>query len=304
LIYTVILTYNEEQHIARAIESANKYSDAIYIIDSFSTDNTIDICEKYQNVYVLKRKFDSHAEQFNWAIKQLPDDIWIFRLDADEIVNNTLSEHILNIDLNNNDKYGYYVNRYINFQGSKIKYGGLFPVEIVRFFKNGYGVCSKTIMDEHVSVKGDIGHLKGSLIDKNLNSIEWWVKKHLNYSSLEALKQLMKENSDKSSLGDRTIKREVYKSTYYKFPPFLRCAILFCYRYFIKGGFKNRLYGQVFIFLQSFWYRIMIDAKLEKFRKNNITDSNYIEKIDTLTDILNMPKEKVHKLIEFLELSE
>ena len=86
-ITAIILTFNEEIHIERCIKSINKNVDEIIIIDSFSTDKTIEICRKYKKVRFYKHKFKNHANQLNWAIRNLkikPN--WIIRIDADEIV--------------------------------------------------------------------------------------------------------------------------------------------------------------------------------------------------------------------------
>ena len=78
------MTFNEEIHIERCIKSIIKNVDEIIIIDSFSTDKTIEICRKYKKV---KHKFKNHANQFNWGMRNFKiKSNWIIRIDADEIV--------------------------------------------------------------------------------------------------------------------------------------------------------------------------------------------------------------------------
>ena len=85
-ITTIILTFNEELHIERAIKSAKKISNQIFIVDSYSNDETLNICKKYQ-VEIIQNKFINQAKQFNWALKKLSiKNPWILKLDADEYV--------------------------------------------------------------------------------------------------------------------------------------------------------------------------------------------------------------------------
>lgn len=85
-ITTIVLTYNEEKHIARCIENALRFSKKVIVIDSPSTDRTQEICKSYSNVEVVVHKYPGNqAAQFNWALDNVPVDTeWILRLDADE----------------------------------------------------------------------------------------------------------------------------------------------------------------------------------------------------------------------------
>ena len=95
-ISTFILTYNEEKHIARAIENAFRFSKEVFLIDSFSTDRTIKIAESL-GAKVFQNKWENnHSKQVNWGLNNLPITTeWVFRLDADEYLTDELIEEII-----------------------------------------------------------------------------------------------------------------------------------------------------------------------------------------------------------------
>ena len=93
-IATISLTFNEEQHIARSIQSAKHISKNIYIVDSFSTDKTIEIAKSF-NVNIVQNKFINYSKQYKWALDNLKiDSTWIMRLDADEYLEDDLINEI------------------------------------------------------------------------------------------------------------------------------------------------------------------------------------------------------------------
>ena len=94
MISVIILTFNEDKHIRRAIQSIRSISDDIIIVDSFSTDNTINISKKFKTK-IFKNKFINQAQQFNWALNNVKiKNNWILRLDADEYLSKELTYEI------------------------------------------------------------------------------------------------------------------------------------------------------------------------------------------------------------------
>ena len=123
-------------------------------------------------------------------------------------------------------------------------------------------------MDEHISVQGKVQRLRGHLIDCNNKGLKDWFAKHNDYSSKEALEYfkqkfssaLLESRAGLSSMSQR--KRFQKYRVYYHLPPFLRCLVLFFMNYFLRQGFRDGTAGLLFIFLQSFLYRCMVDAKI------------------------------------------
>ena len=93
-ITALVITKNEEIHIERCINSLKKFVDDILIVDSFSTDKTIEIAEKL-NVRIVKNKFVNHSKQFNFGLSQLSDETdWVLKVDADELLTSQLIDEI------------------------------------------------------------------------------------------------------------------------------------------------------------------------------------------------------------------
>ncbi|OYW32172.1 MAG: glycosyl transferase, partial [Azorhizobium sp. 12-66-6] len=94
-LHVLILTHNEERHIARAIRSVAPFARYVTLVDSFSSDRTVEIAQSL-GATVLQRPWINYADQFSWGLAQITDDAeWIMRLDADEVIEPDLSERIL-----------------------------------------------------------------------------------------------------------------------------------------------------------------------------------------------------------------
>tara|TARA_B110000908_G_scaffold115681_1_gene135686 strand:+ start:83 stop:1000 length:918 start_codon:yes stop_codon:yes gene_type:complete len=262
-ISVVILTYNEQIHIERCLRSASLLTDNIWVIDSFSTDKTLSLAEKY-GARCMSRIFTSHSDQFNWALEQIDPCDWIVRLDADEFMSEELVKSILcTVNKVNHGFNGFTFKRRIRFLGNDVFYGGVFPVEVVRMFRYGSGRVESRLMDEHIIVNGNVGNLNGEIVDDNKNSLSWWIEKHNRYSSLEALEMFFADKSDSmhDGLQGATATRRKLKGVYQSMPLSIRASLLFLYRYFVRLGFLDGQYGFLFHFYQCYWYRLLVDSK-------------------------------------------
>lgn len=294
LITVIILTFNEELHIERCIASARDISDSVYVIDSYSTDGTIRLA-KDAGATVLERNFDSHFDQFNWALTKIEPCEWVIRLDADEYFTPQLVESInLLRTLSDPNIYGYAFQRRMTFLNKSIRFGGVFPIEIVRMFRFGNGSIESRLMDEHIIVSGPVKTLLGEIIDDSKKSLNCWISKHNHYSSLEAL-EILSENKvidSNSKVNGKTAFRRQLKNIYLNFPIPVRALCYFLYRYFIRCGFKDGFYGFLFHFYQGFWYRLMVDSKIRlvlDFQDYKIRDASERE----ISDILALPENLV-----------
>lgn len=275
-IAAIILTYNEEQHIARCINSLKNTVAEIFVIDSFSKDNTVTISESlgakvYQNPWV------NYATQFNWALENCDiQSEWVWRIDADEFYQNR-DELNLKVELSNssNDISGIYVKRKIVFMGKELLHGGWYPVWHLKIWRNGKGFCENRWMDEHIKLtEGTTKQLNIVQVDENLNDLSWWTEKHNSYSSREMVDLLDSEYEifSKSSVtpklfGTAEQRKRYLKLKYLKLPLFVRPFMYFFYVYVIKLGFLDGKSGLVWYVLQAFWYRFLVDAKIYELRK-------------------------------------
>lgn len=275
-ITAIILTSNEDKHLARCIDSVKAITTDILVVDSYSTDSTARIAE-LKNVKFITRKWVNYATQFNWALTQLNSETnWVLRLDADEIITSALAKEITEkIPKVRENVDGVYVSRRIIFQSRLIKYGGLFPLKVIRLFRYGQGECENRWMDEHIKVKGMTIEFSGEIIDNNLNSLTWWTDKHNKYASREAVDLLNLEfnfmNHDTvANLSDLTqpgLKRWIKERIYARLPISIRSLLYFSYRYFFRFGFLDGRSGATFHFLQGFWYRFLVDAKISEVKR-------------------------------------
>lgn len=271
----VILTYNEEHHIARAIGSVREIAQRIVVVDSGSQDRTAEIAGSL-GAELLQHPFVNQAEQFNWALEQLDDSTrWVLRLDADEIVSQQLAAQIRSaIASAPATTSGFTVGRRMAFLGRPIRYGGLFPTAMLRLFRHGAGRCENRWMDEHIKVEGSTGALSGELLDDNLNSLSWWTDKHNAYASREVVDMLNHEYRFMPvdtvaglGQGQASLKRWLKEKIYARLPGGLRAFFYFFYRYVMRLGFLDGREGLAFHVLQGFWYRFLVDAKLHEVRR-------------------------------------
>lgn len=153
-ISAVIITYNEEINIGRCIESLLPVADEIVVVDSFSTDATEAICKKHAKIKFIQREWEGYAPTKNWANQQASHD-HILSLDADEALDDKLTQAILNVK-NNNFGANYEVNRITNYCGHWVKHCGWYPDKKVRLFKKG-----------SAQWEGDFVHETLKLLDDN-----------------------------------------------------------------------------------------------------------------------------------------
>ena len=255
----IILTFNESVHLERFVKSIENYFNNIYIVDSFSTDQTKEIAQKLPVIF-LENKFINHSQQFNWALNKIDKNTdWVFRIDADEYITNALGFEILK-KLEKLDKSvnGIFIPRKIIFKGKLIRFGGINPTKVLRLFRYGYGSCDSRWMDEHIKVSGKTTAFTNSIIDENLKSLTWWISKHNNYASKEAY-ELIKLNQITKKINNNLENKKI--KYYYKTPIILRSFLYFIYRYFFNFGFLDGLRGFSFHFMQAFWYRLLVDMK-------------------------------------------
>ncbi|MGY6648120.1 glycosyltransferase family 2 protein [Wenyingzhuangia sp. IMCC45574] len=284
-IAAIILTYNEEKHIERCIESLKNIVDEVYIVDSFSNDMTVEIAKKMgANVY--QNKWINYATQFNWALENCNINTeWVWRIDADEFFENP-NEINLNYALAHlsSDISGVYVKRKIVFMGKEILHGGWYPVLHLKIWRYGKGYCENRWMDEHIKLsEGETVELDIIQTDENFNDLTWWTTKHNSYASREMIDLLDSEYEifSKSSVEPRLFgsseqRKRYLKLKYLKLPLFIRPFIYFFYVYILKFGFMDGKSGFVWYILQAFWYRFLVDAKIYELKKKVGTDSDVI----------------------------
>lgn len=270
-ISVIILTFNEEKHIARCIKSLSTFTDKVFIVDSGSTDKTVEIA-KNLGAKVAVNQWVNYATQFNFGIENNPFNTkWLMRMDADEYVLPALTDEInQNLVTTPEEISGMYIKRRVIFFEKWIKHGAFYPMWLLRIWRNGHGICEESWMDEHIKLfQGKTIQMENDLVDHNLNNITWWTQKHNLYSIREVIDILnMKYNFrdfvavEPKLFGSQEERKRYLKVKYASVPLFTRPIIYFIYRYFFRLGFIDGKQGLMWHFLQGFWYRFLIDVKI------------------------------------------
>jgi glycosyltransferase involved in cell wall biosynthesis len=275
-VAVLILTYNEEQHIERAIASVRPFASEIFVIDSFSKDRTIEIAED-GGAIVFQHPFVNQARQFQWGLENAPiTSDWIMRLDADEIIEEDLATRIREtLPTLGADVAGINIKRRHIFWDRWIRHGGRYPLLLLRLWRRGQGRIEDRWMDEHIVVWGGRTiTLEGGFSDWNLNDLTFFTTKHNSYATREAIDVLNQKyglfERDEDLSGDKASKQAAAKrwfkeNIYNRLPFWVGPLGYFLYRYIVQLGFLDGRPGLVYHFLQGFWYRFLVGAKIAEF---------------------------------------
>lgn len=269
----VILTYNEAVHLKRCLDSLSPVAKKVFIVDSFSTDNTVEIACSLK-AEVLQHPWKNQADQFQWGLDHCNVDTeWLMRLDADEYLEPDLQTELpALLDSLSPDVDGIYVKRKVFFYGQWIRHGGFYPQLLLRIWRTGKGRIEQRWMDEHIVLPPGARTVtaRGHLVDDNQKGITFWIDKHNKYASREAADLLnmkyslfvhddgLKAIDDPQAKRKRLIKEKVYV----RLPAGLRAGLYFFYRYFLHLGFLDGCKGFIWHFMQGFWYRLLVDIKV------------------------------------------
>lgn len=160
-ISATIIAVNEEDSIARAIESV-RFCGEVLVVDSGSTDRTVEIAAGL-GARVVRRDWPGYAEQKNFAARSARYD-WILSIDADEAVGPRLAESIERLRLPESAYGGYDFSRLARYCGRWIRHSGWYPDRKVRLYRRDCGRWIDRHVHESVDVAGPVGHLEGDLL--------------------------------------------------------------------------------------------------------------------------------------------
>jgi len=273
-VTVVVLTLNEEKNLGACLESVVGWAQEIFIVDSHSTDATHEIAASY-GAQIVARKFETHAKQWNWALQTLPiSSEWVLGLDADQCVTPELAAEIACWVGRPQSAgiAGCYLNRRQVFRGRWIRHGGYYPKYLLKLFRRGQAQVNEgDRVDHHFTVNGPVAKLRFDIIEDNRNEADLtaWIEKHNRYALLQAMQEQEQRSrrAARSAIFGSPDERTIWlKRTWSRLPLYVRPALLFSYRYFIRLGFLDGKQGFIFHFLQSFWYRLLVDIRLDELR--------------------------------------
>lgn len=249
IITPLILTYNEEPNVERTLKQL-LWAEKIIVIDSYSTDGTLEIFKSYTQVQVFERKFDTHAKQWNYGLEQVQSP-WVFSLDADYIMTDELISEIetLPVDI---DIDGYFARFKYCVYGKPLR-STILPPRQVLFRKNK----ATYIDDGHtqlLQLTGNSAMLSGYIHHDDRKSLNRWLWAQERYVILE-VKKLQESPVSELSLGDRIRKKKLIA-------PFI---ILF-YCLILKGGIFDGWHGFYYAF-QRVLAEMVLSLRLIEFEK-------------------------------------
>lgn len=274
----IILTKDEEKNIEECIASIRGVAKRIVVVDSYSTDRTVEIAGRL-GAEVWQHAFLNQAKQFIYAMETV--DIrttWVMRLDADERLTEASAAEIEQLCNENTetDVNGLVLRFEVTFMGKKLRHGGIYPFRKLLVFKYGRGRMEDRNMDEHIVLtEGRSVEVKNDSRHHDYKDLTYWIDKHNRYASREAMdyfqfRQAGQDGADSERLDRKAkIKRKIKFGIYYKLPMGLRAHLYYWYRYYGKLGFLDGREGKIYAFLQAYWYRFLVDAKIYEQKQKN-----------------------------------
>jgi glycosyltransferase involved in cell wall biosynthesis len=228
-----ILTYNEENNIRACLESVT-WADEVIVVDSFSSDRTVEICLEYTDK-IFQHEFKGFGKQRKIALDHTTYD-WVLSVDADERVTEELRNELLEILKNIPEADGFFIPRISHFLGKEIKHCGLYPdYRQLQFFNKNKMKYSDHLVHEGFVFSGQTSYLKEHILHYSFQTVEEYLRKMDMYSSLAA--------EDMIRAGKRGKFHQLFThpaSTFFSF-------------YLIKRGFLDGKMGFILSSLYSYY---------------------------------------------------
>ena len=182
-ISAVCITLNEAKTVENYIKSL-WFVDEIILVDSYSTDDTVELAKKYSKVTIFKREFDNFSSQKNFAISKAKND-WVVFFDLDEEVTEKLADEIVQLFQTKTTTIAYKVRRNVIFMGKCIKFSGFQNDYVIRFFNKNYCYYNN-LVHEILLTNGKTSKLKNNLPHHTYDSFNGYISKLKQYSVLQA----------------------------------------------------------------------------------------------------------------------
>jgi len=254
-ISVLIPTFNEELNLADCLRSVVGWADEVVVVDSYSADRTLKICEEF-GATVYQHPYEGPAHQKNWALDSIPwRNEWMLILDADERVPQPLRDEVRDmVEQNGAGHEGFHLNRRYIFFGRWLKHTW-YPSWNLRLFVRSRGRYEQRAVHEHLILQGKAGYLRNDLIHEDHRGLHHLIEKHNRYATGEAdeyLRVLTGQSAAEFSAnpfrGALERRRFVKRYILPKLP--FRYFFVFLYLYILKRGFLDGRQGFYFCLLQ------------------------------------------------------
>jgi glycosyltransferase involved in cell wall biosynthesis len=237
----VIITHNEENNILRCIQSVKELADETLVVDSFSSDRTVEICTA-AGCRVMQHPFEGYGQQKQFGVEEAANS-WILSLDADEVISDELKQEIRSLLQGETIKCrGYRIPFSLSYMGKILRHSGTGGEYHLRLFNRLLGGFTMVKVHEGIEIKGETGTLKGKII-------------HYSYRDLGHHLQKINTYTTQAAEGYNARGRKFSRIwLVFKFP------VAFFISYFLKLGILDGYPGFLYSFFAAF-YGLMKVAK-------------------------------------------
>lgn len=268
----IIMTKNEEKNIVDCLKSMAGFAKRCVVIDCGSTDDTVKFARE-NGAEVYFNEFEYYAKQFNWGIDNCDIDTeWIIRLDADERFPPELCCEIEDLIERNRDTQmnGITIEADLFFLGRCLKHGPRNKRKMM-MFKKGLGKIEDRRRDAHSILSyGFSISTKNKFLHYDFKDLDSYIKRYNWYATREMQDYIdFKQGVSTEIETDKTIQKQRKKKFgfYYKAPKYIRAWLWFIYNYIFRLGFLDGKEGFIYCFLECYWYRLLVDAKIYEHEK-------------------------------------
>jgi glycosyltransferase involved in cell wall biosynthesis len=271
----LIVTKNEERNIGLCLDAIAGWADDIVVLDSGSTDRTLELCAE-RGVPTTFRAYVDHRSQLQWALSSIPwKHEWLLLLDADHVVTPALRNQIAEmLRSDRGDVHAYYTPHDNYFRNRPVR--GL-KADYLQLVRRGHVRMDESeLVDFRFVVDGPIGRLAGAIRENNQNEldIDFWIDKHQRFARRMAMEEVLRANGLlawsghlRPRLFGNPDERMIWlKNVWYRLPLYVRPGLFFLYRYVGRLGFLDGWNGFVYHALQTFWFRLLVDVHIAEFR--------------------------------------
>src|SRR5689334_1944728 len=301
-VSVLILTCNEEANLPGCLASVAELSDDVHVVDSFSTDRTIEIARQY-GAAVAQHEFAYPAQQKNWALDNLAfKHNWLLVLDADERVPPDLGAEIARVvRVDGDGKDGFWMRYRLMFYGKWIRHCGWYPTWILRLVRLGKVRWEDRPVDEHAVVAGNVGRLRHDLIHESQRDMHFWIAKHNGYSTHNARIFALAGSDGADGVkprlwGNQSERKRFIKQRIWPHLPG-RAVFFFLYMYFFRLGFLDGEHGFHFCVMHAIFQQLVVVKQWEQEQDKSRRRKSAIPTLKSSVPLLEQPGYDKNKLI-------
>lgn len=273
-ICAVVLTHNEERNLPKCLASLAGKASEIVVVDSFSTDSTLQIAATYTDK-IVQHAYEGHPQQWDWTLKNAPIGAeWVFAIDADFVVTPALWDDLAK-KIRDPNVDAYYVRHREVFRGKRISFGGVYPNRWLRIFrKSKVKVDLNELVDIHFFIDGPAGSIEFDVEEQNYkdDNIYFWIQKQNTFAKRHAAEEIDRKGRvvldpvKPNYFGSPDQRKLFLKRIWYRLPLYVRPFLYFFYRYVLRLGFLDGKEGFVYHFTQGFLYRLLVDINIDELQ--------------------------------------